>query len=719
MARKFRTGIIIEGDSKGGVKAIKATEGELKKLDRQSKRNTDTAKRLSRSYENVRASATRMAAVGGVAAAGVAALASRQIEAFRETDALSQALGVSIGRLQEYQYAAESVGVSGEKMGDILKDTSDKIGDAYANQGGEAYEVLQNLGLSAENLINLSPDQQLLAIAQALQGMPKGVQVNALESLGDDASRLLPLLQNGGEALRRTAQEARDYNVALSEGDASKLREASEQMHQLRGVAQGLANQVTIGTTPAIKSLTDTLTDPDVQSGITDMANALLTVTQKAVQAVTMINNVTKSLAEGLAADVHGAAIGDTSRIENQIKRLQELRNTSQYNPQRYTSFGNNGGLGYQNYISDSEIDTQLQKLRKRLELSRDFKKSESEPVPPGPASTATVTAKLPSFGTRSKTASDSQNEKQRELNRLIDQQNSRLKESARIGQTIQQQLNDRVQGTLDQLRTPQQKAANTYHGQLANLRSARDGGLINQQQYIQKASIAWDQYEQSAKRATDNASIFSRRSGERIQDTLGDSLNASLSGNFSELRDMWLSTVQQMANDALAANLNNALFGKEYGQGGDLGGLLGKVGGAIAGSFGGGVSTSTTTSLADAGINVGGTKSLLGYAKGGVANEPSIFGEAGPEAAVPLPDGRRIPVDMRGQPNGDTNVNLDVQIVNEGGAQIQETGRQESNVNGKKQLRIMVRSELNDMARTGELSEPLSRYDTRRSTKL
>jgi hypothetical protein len=35
-------------------------------------------------------------------------------------------------------------------------------------------------------------------------------------------------------------------------------------------------------------------------------------------------------------------------------------------------------------------------------------------------------------------------------------------------------------------------------------------------------------------------------------------------------------------------------------------------------------------------------------YAKGGIANEASIFGEAGPEAAVPLPDGRRIPVDLR-----------------------------------------------------------------------
>lgn len=34
-------------------------------------------------------------------------------------------------------------------------------------------------------------------------------------------------------------------------------------------------------------------------------------------------------------------------------------------------------------------------------------------------------------------------------------------------------------------------------------------------------------------------------------------------------------------------------------------------------------------------------------FALGGIADRPSIFGEAGPEAAVPLPDGRSIPVTM------------------------------------------------------------------------
>jgi hypothetical protein len=38
----------------------------------------------------------------------------------------------------------------------------------------------------------------------------------------------------------------------------------------------------------------------------------------------------------------------------------------------------------------------------------------------------------------------------------------------------------------------------------------------------------------------------------------------------------------------------------------------------------------------------------LFGFSKGGISRTPAIFGEKGPEAAVPLPDGRSIPVTLK-----------------------------------------------------------------------
>jgi hypothetical protein len=50
-------------------------------------------------------------------------------------------------------------------------------------------------------------------------------------------------------------------------------------------------------------------------------------------------------------------------------------------------------------------------------------------------------------------------------------------------------------------------------------------------------------------------------------------------------------------------------------------------------------------------------------FAKGGIASTPSIFGEAGAEAAVPLPDGRSIPVTLYNSAN-DSSVSSEETIA-------------------------------------------------------
>lgn len=97
----------------------------------------------------------------------------------------------------------------------------------------------------------------------------------------------------------------------------------------------------------------------------------------------------------------------------------------------------------------------------------------------------------------------------------------------------------------------------------------------------------------------------------------------------------------------------------------GDLGSMLGNLGG-MGGQGGGGGILGMLGGLLGGFGGMGGIGGL--YADGGIATRPSIFGEAGPEAAVPLPDGRSIPVKMKGgRGSGDT-----IQI---GGATINVSG--------------------------------------------
>jgi len=91
---------------------------------------------------------------------------------------------------------------------------------------------------------------------------------------------------------------------------------------------------------------------------------------------------------------------------------------------------------------------------------------------------------------------------------------------------------------------------------------------------------------------------------------------------------------IKRLAVQLALAAAQAALLGT-----GPLAGLFGG-GGGLGSFFGGGGSIFSNDILAGSAVGL--------FAKGGVTNKPAIFGEAGPEAAVPLPDGRRIPVDLR-----------------------------------------------------------------------
>lgn len=84
-----------------------------------------------------------------------------------------------------------------------------------------------------------------------------------------------------------------------------------------------------------------------------------------------------------------------------------------------------------------------------------------------------------------------------------------------------------------------------------------------------------------------------------------------------------------QNALGKIADKLLDMALSSLFGGAGGLGGLLGSI-------FG----------FANGGIAAHG-KPVKTFARGGVSRSAAVFGEAGPEAAVPLPDGRTIPVTL------------------------------------------------------------------------
>ncbi|QTL03143.1 hypothetical protein J5J86_20685 [Aquabacter sp. L1I39] len=126
-----------------------------------------------------------------------------------------------------------------------------------------------------------------------------------------------------------------------------------------------------------------------------------------------------------------------------------------------------------------------------------------------------------------------------------------------------------------------------------------------------------------------------------QAQQELGSIASSTISGLIDGTQS-WGESLANITKRLADLVLQAALLGD-----GPLGGLFGM--GATGGKAGGLIGTLFSAfGFAEGGVMTPhGPRRLKRYANGGVSNTAAIFGEAGPEAAVPLPDGRRIPVEL------------------------------------------------------------------------
>ena len=96
----------------------------------------------------------------------------------------------------------------------------------------------------------------------------------------------------------------------------------------------------------------------------------------------------------------------------------------------------------------------------------------------------------------------------------------------------------------------------------------------------------------------------------------------------------------------------------------------------------------------------------MKGYATGGVARGPGAGYPVmlhGTEAVVPLPNGKAIPVDLKG---GTTQNNITVNVASDGRSTTQGSGGMDSEKLGKA-IAVAVQSELHNQKRSGGILNP------------
>lgn len=205
-------------------------------------------------------------AAGATAAAGAIALIyAEQSQLIDQTTKLSQSLGMTTESYTQLRYAANLNG-AGEVFDSAMESMVIKMGEATFGSG-EAKEALDILGLSAAKMGNMTPDQQLLALSDALKNVENQSQKTFITDSIFGGPEMMNLLNQGSESINAMAEEADVLGITLQRIDAAKIEMANDAMYKVGQTTTALNQSLATQLAPFVASLADQFIEYSKQFG--------------------------------------------------------------------------------------------------------------------------------------------------------------------------------------------------------------------------------------------------------------------------------------------------------------------------------------------------------------------------------------------------------------------------------------------------------------------
>lgn len=204
----------------------------------------DAAKPVESSLGNLAAGAGKLAAAFGVGF-GVSAVVGLGKALLNDADALvkmSDRTGITIQWLQKLQVAGDDAGNTVDEMVGAITQMQNRLTDGDQSAVG----ALNKLHLSLGQLRSLSPDQQFVAISDALRAMENpSEQVNvAMDLFGRQGASVLPVLKRGFDDLKNSV-------VGMSESTARSLDTAGDQIQKFWRSTKNVLAEVVVAIAKA------------------------------------------------------------------------------------------------------------------------------------------------------------------------------------------------------------------------------------------------------------------------------------------------------------------------------------------------------------------------------------------------------------------------------------------------------------------------------------
>ena len=206
-----------------------------------------------------------MTIAGAAIVGSVGLMITKFVDAGDWIDKMTYRTGFSATALSELAYAADICGASLNDIEKGVKRMASSIMDA--NDGLEtSVRAFETMGLSIEDLMELDPEEQFLAIAEAIGEIEDPTMRAALaqDVFGRAGTTLLPLMAQGKDGLKDLREEAHRLGIVFDKETAKAAADLQDAQTDLTASMKGVTFAIASGLVPAliplVKKITDTIT---------------------------------------------------------------------------------------------------------------------------------------------------------------------------------------------------------------------------------------------------------------------------------------------------------------------------------------------------------------------------------------------------------------------------------------------------------------------------
>jgi hypothetical protein len=295
--------------------------GAFVELFAKDERLRDTLRRAQR---RVQAWGQRVSAIGAGIAAGGAALAAplaaSTVIFARYGDQLNKAAirtGFSVEALSRLGFAAEQTGASFDAMAGAVLRANRRIGRIAGGLGsGQQLAAVEALGLSADALARMTPEQRLYAVADAMAAFEDQTVAAGLAQriFGTQVDAILPLLLGGAGGMRALTDEAERLGLTVSAASAQLAADLTDAQNRARRVFLDLAFTVGESLAPAVIRAADAVTEAvRVSAAWVDQNRHVVVAVSSVAAALVGVGGAL--LGVGVGIQVAGFALGGLATI--------------------------------------------------------------------------------------------------------------------------------------------------------------------------------------------------------------------------------------------------------------------------------------------------------------------------------------------------------------------------------------------------------------------